>query len=75
MTAELEPHEPSDRRERARPGSGAPLFELEAVAEASTPEIFTDVECSSVAQNFNAKLAPVNSELAGKDRFSLSFSR
>jgi hypothetical protein len=38
MTVELEPHEPSDRRERARPSSEAP-FELEAAAEPSTPEI------------------------------------
>jgi hypothetical protein len=61
MMAELEPHEPSDRRERARPTSGAP-FELEAVAEASTPETITDVKCASVAQNCNTKLPPVNSE-------------
>lgn len=51
MTAEFEPQEPSDRRERARPGSGAPLLELEAVAEASTPETITDVKCASVAPN------------------------
>lgn len=44
LTAELELHEPSDRRERARPSSGAP-FELEAVVEASTPEIITEVKC------------------------------
>lgn len=61
MTAEVEPHEPSDRRERARPASGAP-FELEAVAEASTPEIVTEVKCASAVQNCNAKLAPVGSE-------------
>lgn len=47
MTAELEPHEPSDRRERARPPSGPPLFELEAAAQASTPEIVTGVKCAS----------------------------
>jgi hypothetical protein len=64
MTAELEPHEPSDRRERARPGSGAPLFQLEVAAEASTPEIVRDEKCASGARNCNAKLAPVNSELA-----------
>jgi hypothetical protein len=64
MTAELEPHEPSDRRERARPGSGAPLFELEVDTEASTPEIVRDEKCASVARNCNTKLAPVNYELA-----------